>query len=147
MSGFSSSSWANAAAPPADDHAATGAEGDVHGVLAVEAYHAGLIRTVLFATNVAPGNFNYKATAGISNLRRALSGANDDQGIGPDQSTIAGGQATLSNIVPTGANGVAFARNPRQVLNSVYGAPNAHSGLFFPNGLNVNALSPPNVFN
>ena len=112
------------------------------GVLAVEAYHAGLIRTVLFATNVTPPNFNYKATAGISNLRRTLSGANDDQGIGPDQSTLAGGKATRSNIVPTGANGVAFARSPRQVLNIVYGAQNAHSGLFFPNGLNTNAVTP-----
>lgn len=108
------------------------------GVLAVEAYHAGLIRTSLYAMqiNMPKKSAAFKTTAGISNLRRALSGANDDQGIGPDQSTLAGGSATPSNIVPTDGNGLAFARSTRQVLNIVYGAPNAASGLFFPNGMN-----------
>ncbi len=107
------------------------------GILAVEAYHAGLIRTVLFGRGFdQAGEPIFKATAGISKLRRFLSGANDDQGIGPEQSTLAGGPETPSNIIPTDANGIAFARNPRQVLNIVYGAKDAHEGLFFPGGLN-----------
>jgi Ferritin-like domain len=45
------------------------------GILAVEAYHAGNIRTVLFDEGQGP------ATAAISAVRAALSGANDDQGV------------------------------------------------------------------
>ena len=103
------------------------------GILAVEAYHAGLIRTFLFAQQ---SGFATKATALISALRASLSGKNDDQGIGPAQSTLAGGPRTPSNIVPTDANAIAFARTPRQVANIVLGAQGASAGLFFPNGPN-----------
>ena len=109
------------------------------GVLAVEAYHAGLIRTVLFSKGInQPDRANMRATGAISRLRERLSGANDDQGIGSGQSQSAGGPRTPSNIVPTDANGIVYARTTRQVLNIVYGAQNATKGLFFPNGLNGN---------
>ena len=104
------------------------------GILAVEAYHAGLIRTFLFAQQSSVAN---QATALISGLRATLSGAADDQGIGGDQSTLGGGFPSPSNIVPTDANSLAFARTPRQVLNVVYGGVGASSGLFFPYGANA----------
>ncbi|HEX4766201.1 MAG TPA: ferritin-like domain-containing protein [Lichenihabitans sp.] len=101
------------------------------GVLAVEAYHAGLVRTVLFAKGA------FQQTAAISALRATLAGlGNDDQGVGPDQSTISGGAATQANIVPTDQNSLAFYRTPRQVLNIVYGQTGARQGLFFPDGTN-----------
>ena len=103
------------------------------GILSVEAYHAGLIRTFLFAQQSAVAN---QATALISGLRATLSGAADDQGIGADQSTLDGGFPSPANIVPTDPNSLAFARTPRQVLNVVYGAAGASSGLFFPYGAN-----------
>ena len=103
------------------------------GILAAEAYHIGTIRSLLFAQQ----NIYYTdATALISALRAKLSGMADDQGIGADQSTLDGGFPSPSNITNTDANGVNFARTPRQVLNVVYGARGASNGGFFPNGAN-----------
>ena len=102
-------------------------------ILAVEAYHIGTIRSLLFAQQ----NIYYTdATALISALRAKLSGALDDQGIGADQSTIDGGFPSPSNITNTDANSINFARTPRQVLNVVYGAADASKGGFFPDGAN-----------
>ena len=93
------------------------------GILAVEAYHAGEIRTLL----ASRGFFNEAQS--ISNLRDALDGSDDlDQGIGTS--------ATNINIVPTDGNGLAFSRSTTQVLNIVYGNTGTTPGLFFPAGLN-----------
>jgi hypothetical protein len=95
-------------------------------ILAVEAYHASLVRLLLTQQNLsAPANK-------ISNLRAALSaaivsGAGDDEGIRTD------GKITL---VPTDANSLAFARTPDQVLNIVYGGGASSDYLFFPNKMN-----------
>ncbi len=114
------------------------------GILAVEAYHAGLIRTVLFVNGKA------RETALISNLRATLDGTVrttnlDDYGVGTQASpsivlasnanngSLLGGFPTNS---PPGNNAIAFDRTTRQVLNIVYGQQNATSGLFFPSGLN-----------
>ncbi len=94
------------------------------GVLAVEGYHAGNIRVNIFERGAGPIGIAQK----ISDLRQTLSGAKDDQGV-----VDANGKA---NIVPTDSVGRAFRRTPRQGLNIVYGARDASSGLFFPNGLN-----------
>ncbi|RYB02787.1 ferritin-like domain-containing protein [Lichenibacterium ramalinae] len=102
-------------------------------ILAVEAYHAATIRTLLFSQQ---NQFFNNATALISKLRATLSGAQDDQAIGADQSTLAGGFPSPANITPADANGLVFARTPRQVLNVVYGGVNASKGVFFPEGAN-----------
>ncbi|MBC8093754.1 MAG: ferritin-like domain-containing protein, partial [Pseudonocardia sp.] len=94
------------------------------GILAVEAYHAGLVRTVLLSKGL-------EAPAGaISDARDSLDGSSDlDQGI-----VDADGN---SNIVPTDANGIAFSRDVFQVHNIVYLTnQEASSGGFFPNGTN-----------
>jgi Ferritin-like domain len=114
------------------------------GILAVEAYHAGLVRTVLFANNQT------HATAAIANLRATLDGtyntANvDDHGVGTttfpnivDCSDGANGSLLggFPSNSPPGDNAIAYDRTTRQVLNIVYGGVNATKGLFFPNGMN-----------
>lgn len=92
------------------------------GILAVEAYHAAEVRLQLFQAGAGT------TTNSISNVRKMLSGANDDAGVVNADGT--------ANIVLAGSNGIAFTRSPRQVLNIVYGAANVSRGLFFPNGLN-----------
>jgi len=99
------------------------------GILAAEAYHSGLIRTVLYAKGVATPSLRTSADA-ISNARDSLDGASDlDQGIT--------GDATTSNIVPLDSNGIAFSRTTGQVLNIAYlTSAVATGGGFFPNGVN-----------
>lgn len=94
------------------------------GILAVEAYHAGLVRTVLTARGLAA------AATAISDARDSLDGSTDvDQGITVVNDT--------TNIVPTDANGIAFSRSPSDVLNIVFLNPGAVTqGGFFPAGVN-----------
>lgn len=104
------------------------------GILAVEAYHAGLVRTSLYAMGIAtppPAINPFTATAQISALRAKLDGTgNDDQG-------IQGASATISNIVDADSNAIAYSRTAAQVLNIVYGTTAAVTmGLFFPAGVN-----------
>ena len=99
------------------------------GILAAEAYHAGLIRTVLYAKGFATPSLRTSADR-ISDARDSLDGPPDrDQGIS--------GTATESNIVPLDANGIAYSRTTGQVLNIAYlTAAVANGGGFFPNGVN-----------
>jgi hypothetical protein len=95
------------------------------GILAVEAYHAGLIRTVLYSKGL-------QTQAGaISDARDSLDNSiDDDQG-------IAGTDSTISNIVPVDANGLAYSRSYDDVLNIVYlNKAAVTQGGFFPNGVN-----------
>ena len=91
------------------------------GLLAVEAYHAGTIRTIMYSKSM------FIPAHKISNLRDSVDGASDDdQGIG---------SLDISNIVPTDANGLAYSRSASQVLKIVYLVGTTKGG-FFPNGLN-----------
>lgn len=99
------------------------------GLLAVEAYHAANIRSLLLELDVRNPSAGIAGTVRkISDLRDALDGSDD-----LDQPLLIDGNA---NVVPTDGNGLAFSRTTRQVLNIVYGAQGASSGLFFPNGVN-----------
>ncbi|HEX2223246.1 MAG TPA: ferritin-like domain-containing protein [Thermoanaerobaculia bacterium] len=92
------------------------------GILAVEGYHAGLIRTVLYELR------EHETTRAISNLRDQADGFGDrDQPIRLQ---------AHANIVPTDGNGLAFSRTPQQVLSIVYlgGEPNNFG--FFPERVN-----------
>ena len=98
-------------------------------ILAVEGYHAGLIRTVL-------GQLGFAAafdTQAIANLRASASKANNDQGVVFPQNGFV-------NIAPTDANGLAFRRNTAQVVNIVTNGGQGKGG-FLPNGFNGNINS------
>lgn len=99
------------------------------GILAVEAYHAAIVRTVLYRKGIqTPALID--ATEAISNARDSLDGSTDlDQGVR--------GTATTSNIVPLDANGLAYSRTAGQVLNIAYLNKMAvDRGGFFPAGVN-----------
>ena len=94
------------------------------GILAVEAYHAGSIRTRVFQA----GSAAQSAASKIAAARAMLDGSgSDDIGVGVQQ-----GAAT---IVDADANALAFSRTTTQVLKVVYGGGSA-SGAFYPNGMN-----------
>lgn len=98
------------------------------GLLAVEAYHAGVIRSTLYALGIALPSV-YTTAQAISDVRDAVDGPTDlDQGIG---------NASKANLVPTDANGLVYSRSAAQVLNITYlNAAPVKSGGFFPAGVN-----------
>jgi hypothetical protein len=129
------------------------------GILAVEAYHAGLIRTTINYIDPA-GTSIAGYTNLISTLRAALSQAGllgaapspydtnpDDFGLADFSVSLGGApNATATRITDANpTNVVAFARNTTQVLNIVTGggAVNGNTvvspavGVFFPAGMNA----------
>jgi hypothetical protein len=99
------------------------------GILAAEAYHAGLVRTVLYGKGIQMPAL-VDATESISDARDSLDGPGDkDQGVRQ--------RGQQSNIVPADANGLAYSRTAGDVLNIVYlTAAAATQGGFFPAGVN-----------
>ncbi len=112
---------------------------DCAGIMAVEAYHAGYIRTALIQNGdvVTPYGVNVTTIVNaIATARETLDGSvaagtTDDEGIY---------NATTGDFIltPVDSNAVAFSRTPTQVLDIVYLGSSTTPGGFFPNGLNGN---------
>lgn len=104
------------------------------GILAVESYHAGQIRTLLYQLRETPTPFDdapvSAVVAGISALRATVGGGKDQGIVNEDGS---------ANIIPTDTDSVAYARTPREVANIVYLGSAATPGGFFPSGITVPA--------
>ncbi|MGN6279872.1 MAG: ferritin-like domain-containing protein [Sphingomonas sp.] len=96
------------------------------GIHATEAYHAGLIRSTIYAggNSTLIGNANK-----VSDWRDSLDGTTDD-----DLPITRGGTV---DIVPTDSNGLTFQRLPNQVLNILFqtASSGVKKGGFFPNGI------------
>jgi hypothetical protein len=128
------------------------------GILAVEAYHAGLIRTTI--NDLDPTGATIAGyTNNISTLRATLAQAGllgaapspydtnpDDVGLATFQVTLGASATTSTRITDAdGTNAIAFARNTTQVLNIVTGGGAVAAGkvvspavgVFFPAGLNA----------
>jgi hypothetical protein len=109
------------------------------GILAVEAYHAAEIRTLIFQQGSTAINIANEISAfrDLASNAVMVPGAiqNTDQGVDNSDGT--------ANIVPADSNSLAFSRTFGQVLNIVYGSTATVTadtapavGGFFPNGLN-----------
>ncbi|MEO6816987.1 MAG: ferritin-like domain-containing protein [Edaphobacter sp.] len=122
------------------------------GIHAVEAYHAGLVRTSINALDAGTGTLN-TITQKISAARSMLanpSGAStttytgtkaDDIGLTTTMVSLNGTSASYSSstIVDCDSNSIGWGRTTSQVLAIVTGTdPSAtsHKGVFFPSGLN-----------
>ncbi|GHF35203.1 hypothetical protein HNQ07_000030 [Deinococcus metalli] len=120
------------------DDSANGNLENAAGILAVEAYHAGMIRTLLYQQKDVAVTSSLKVSdvvQAISNLRDAVDGSSDD-----DQGIVDG---TKSNIVLADTNSIAYSRTPRNVANIVFldTTGKAGKGGFFPNGISGNAVT------
>ncbi|SFP87002.1 ferritin-like domain-containing protein [Sphingomonas rubra] len=105
------------------------------GILAAEAFHAGIIRSALYRRGVQTPVLRTIADR-ISDARDSLDGPSDlDQGISPTGT----GNAAVANLVPADQNAIVFSRTPEQVHNIVYLTRNqVTAGGFFPAGTNNN---------
>jgi hypothetical protein len=101
-------------------------QGDIAGILAVEAYHMGMARSQLYQA----GPTAQQAANAITLARGTL---NDDPSI--EQGVVVDGHA---NFVPSDDRGIAFTRTPQQVLQIAYltSETGITSGGFFPDGVN-----------
>jgi Ferritin-like domain len=134
--------------------------GAAGGILAVEAYHAGLVRTAINALDNNAGTLT-GITQKISAFRSKLANPTvppsgtpfktnggltaDDQGIDNSQMVaLQGTSATFSSttILDADSNSICFARTPAQILAIVTGnspaAASGNKGVFFTAGLNGN---------
>jgi hypothetical protein len=113
------------------------------GILAVEAYHASLIRATLYTKGISAPTL-ITAAGKISDARDSLDGSPDDNptiGVGGDDdqgiAPVVTSHGDASNIAPLNENGIAYSRTAQQVHNIAYLTPDAASkGGFFPNGTN-----------
>ena len=117
------------------------------GILSVEGYHAGLVRTVLTARmDEAVGDTGLnigQIVNAISDARDNLDGPEDiDQGIGNGNTTVSIYNTSYqsTNIVPVDDDGITYSRTPGQVHNIAYLTPEvAQMGGFFPQGTRIPA--------
>jgi hypothetical protein len=120
--------------------------GTAAGILAVEAYHAGYVRTTITGRAIAGTATTYATIANanlVSALRSTLGGGMETSLTLPTaniaSSTVVNSPVYASAIVAaTAANSIAFARTTDQVHHIVYGSPTVGvaKGGFFPNGTN-----------
>ena len=115
--------------------------GAAAGILAVEAYHAGLIRTAINALDAGSGALaalTQKISATRSKLANPSGTPVDDIGLTTVNVSLnaSSGSYAASTFVDADANSIAFSRTPAQILSIVTGGAANNQGVFFPAGLN-----------
>ncbi len=101
----------------------------------VEAYHAGLVRTLLYEIRTDPTGYTGVSVQNITGLISALRDSADGSNGTEDNNIVsAAGNAT---VVSADGNALAYKRSPDGVLGIVYLSGNASApGGFYPSGLN-----------
>ncbi len=103
------------------------------GILAVEAYHSGEIRTLLYQQRNQPT----AAGLNVAQTVEAIAALRQKAGTVPDKGITDDGTATgKANIVLADENSIAYSRSTTQVLSIVSLGSPGNKGGFFPNGLN-----------
>jgi hypothetical protein len=115
--------------------------GAAAGILAVEAYHAGLIRTTINQLDAGSGalaSLTQKISATRSKLANPSGSPIDDIGLTTVSVSLngSGSGASATTFVDADANSMAFARTPAQIIQIVTGGSSTNKGVFFPSGLN-----------
>ena len=127
--------------------------------MAAEAYHSGAVRSMLLAMQDKDAGFgtvngSLRTVANVANgiaaLRATLGGGSDGQIRAPFYLTLA--NVAEPNLKKPGlavqvaplnyTNGLAYSRSPPQVKSIVTAGGAMSMGLFFPNGLNMQAGAP-----
>ena len=112
----------------------------VAGILAVEAYHAGAIRTLLIQNGAVVTEYGINITTGIDIIsadRMMLDGSTTTDDVG-----IYDSMTTEYILALTDENGIAFSRTPAMVLDIAYlSGSDMIVGGFFPDGINVSLCS------
>lgn len=122
------------------------------GIMAVEAYHGGMLRSYLIGQSIVKGSTSYPYAQYANRLelvRSALGGGRETALAGYSTAASTTTTVTTSTVVPADTNALAYARTTDQVLHIVYGtfSPTAGStavaagvsqGGFFPSGVNGN---------
>ncbi len=93
------------------------------GLLAVEAYQAGILKVLTFQAG----------QQAIANYNAAVVVKNQQGGVVADQPIVVN---SASNLVPTDASSISFGRTPAQVLGVVYEGGAANNYGFFPSRVN-----------
>ncbi|KAL3162575.1 hypothetical protein ABBQ38_008626 [Trebouxia sp. C0009 RCD-2024] len=105
------------------------------GILAVEAYHAGYIRTSLIQVGdvVTPYGVNVTTIVNsIAAIRDMLDGTETNDEVGG----IFDVETGMDILAPVDDNAIVFSRTPAQVLAIVYLGSSSKPGGFYPNGIN-----------
>ena len=113
------------------------------GIHAVEAYHAGLIRTTIAGLDAQAGNTALTGlTQKISAFRAKLANPSgtpvDDVGVSTVSVALNGSSNnyTAATIVNADSNTIGWSRSTTQILAIVTGGSSTNKGVFFPAGLN-----------
>lgn len=109
------------------------------GIMAVEAYHAGYIRTALIQNGAVVTPYGVNVTTIVNAIAMARETLDGSAAAGmPDDEGIYNATTGDYILTPVDSNAIAFSRTTTEVLDIVYLGSSTMPGGFYPNGMNGN---------